>query len=89
MNALIILSAFAIVILYLGLFNVKRALLPVTLLGLFAALVAVLAEWNTNAQPIYSGMMLFDNFAVAFSSICVFSTILIILISIARETKQA
>ncbi len=81
MNALIILSAFAIVILYLGLFNAKRALLPVTLVGLCVALIAVLAEWNTNAQPIYSGMMLFDNFAVAFSTICIFSTILIILIS--------
>lgn len=81
MNALIILSTFAIVILYLGLFNAKKALLPVTLLGLIGALIAVLVEWNTNAQPIYSGMMLFDNFAVAFSSICIFSTILIILIS--------
>mgnify|MGYP000305364152 CR=1 FL=1 len=81
MNALIILSALAIVILYLGLFNAKRALLPITLVGLCVALGAVLAKWNTNAQPIYSGMMLFDNFAVAFSSICIFSTILIILIS--------
>jgi NADH-quinone oxidoreductase subunit N len=38
-------------------------------------------EWNSNAQPIYSGMMLFDNYAIAFTSICVFSTMLILLIS--------
>ncbi|RYE40810.1 MAG: NADH-quinone oxidoreductase subunit N, partial [Sphingobacteriales bacterium] len=31
--------------------------------------------------PIYSGMMLFDNFAIAFTSICIFSTMLILLIS--------
>jgi NADH-quinone oxidoreductase subunit N len=40
-----------------------------------------LAEWNTNAQPIFSGMMLFDNFAVAFSAICIAATGLILLIS--------
>lgn len=81
MNALIILSILAIVILYLGLFKAKKALLPVTFLGLSGAFVAVLTLWNTGAKPIYSGMMLFDNFAVGFSSLCIFSTILILLIS--------
>lgn len=80
MNSLIALSVLAIVVLYLGLFK-SKALLPVTLLGLAAALGLAAVEWNSNAQPIYSGMMLFDNFAVAFSGICIFSTMLILLIS--------
>jgi NADH-quinone oxidoreductase subunit N len=81
MNAIITLSILALVVLYLGVFNAKKAVLPVTLLGLVVALGLTLAEWNTNAQPIFSGMMLFDNFAVAFSAICIAATGLILLIS--------
>lgn len=81
MSALITLSVLAIVVLYLGLFKAKNALLPVTLLGLTAVLGLSVMEWNSNAKPIYSGMMLFDNFAIAFTVICVFSTMLILLIS--------
>jgi NADH-quinone oxidoreductase subunit N len=81
MNVLITLSVLAILVLYLGLYKAKNALLPVTLLGLAAALVLSILEWNSGAAPIYSGMMLFDNFAVAFTSICIVSTMLILLIS--------
>lgn len=81
MNAIITLSILALLVLYLGVFNAKKAVLPVTLLGLVAALGLTLAEWNTNAKPIFSGMMLFDNFAVAFSAICIAATGLILLIS--------
>lgn len=81
MNALITLSVLAILVLYLGLYKAKNALLPVTLLGLAVGLVLTIMEWNSGALPIYSGMMLVDNFAVAFTSICIFSTMLILLIS--------
>lgn len=87
MNAIITLSILALVVLYLGVFNAKKAVLPVTLLGLVAALGFTLAEWNTHPQPIYSGMMLFDNFAVAFSAICIVATGLILLISKAYFEK--
>ena len=81
MNALITLSVLAILVLYLGLYKAKNALLPVTLLGLSVALILAILEWNSGAKPIYSCMMLFDNFAVAFTSICILSTMLILLIS--------
>ncbi len=81
MSSLITLSVLAILVLYLGLYKAKNALLPVTLLGLAGAVVLAALEWNSGAQPIYSGMMLFDNFAIAFTSICIFSTMLILLIS--------
>ena len=81
MSSLITLSILAILVLYLGLYKAKNALLPVTLLGLAGALVLALLEWNSGAQPIFSGMMLFDNFAIAFTAICIFSTMLILLIS--------
>jgi NADH-quinone oxidoreductase subunit N len=81
MTTLIIISVLPIVILYLGLYKVQKALLPVTVMGLLAALVAAVMQWGNNAVPIYHGMMLFNNFSVAFSVISIISTILILLLS--------
>src|ERR1700761_8407344 len=81
MNTLILLSVLPILLLYLGLYKAKNALLPVTVVGLIVALVLAIMEWNSNATPIYHGMMLFNNFSVAFSAITIISTILILLLS--------
>lgn len=81
MNTLIIISVLPLVLLYLGLYKVKNALLPVTIIGLVAALILAVVQWNNGAQPIYHGMMLFDNFSIAFSGITIISTILILLLS--------
>jgi len=81
MNTLIIISVLPIVLLYLGLYKAQKALLPVTVLGLVVALGLAVMQWNSGATPIYSGMMLFDNYAIAFSAITIISTILIILLS--------
>src|ERR1700753_553339 len=81
MNTLILISVIPIILLYLGLYKVKKALLPVAIIGLIAALVLAIVQWNDVATPIYSGMMLFDNFSVAFSSVTIVSTILILLLS--------
>ncbi|MBD1385164.1 NADH-quinone oxidoreductase subunit N [Mucilaginibacter rigui] len=81
MITLIIISVLPIVLLYLGLYKAQKALLPVTIVGLLAALAAAVMQWNTNALPIYHGMMLFNNFSVAFSVISIISTILILLLS--------
>lgn len=83
MNTLILLSVLPILLLYLGLFKAKSALLPVTVLGLVGALALAIAAWTKGdmALPIYHGMMKFDNFSVAFSSITIVSTILILLLS--------
>src|SRR6202012_4143060 len=81
MSTLIILSVLPILVLYLGLFKAKNALLPVTVIGLIAALGLALTQWNRGAPPIYHGMMLFDNFSIAFSAITIISTVLILLLS--------
>jgi NADH-quinone oxidoreductase subunit N len=81
MNTLILISVLPIVLLYLGLYKAKMALLPVTVLGLLVALGLAVMQWNNGATPIYSGMMLFDNYAIAFSGITIISTILIVLLS--------
>jgi NADH-quinone oxidoreductase subunit N len=83
MNTLIVLSILPILLLYLGLYKAKNALLPVTVVGLLLALGFALNEWTKTdtATPIYHGMMLFNNFSVAFSAITIISTILILLLS--------
>ncbi|MFI5138647.1 MAG: NADH-quinone oxidoreductase subunit N [Sphingobacteriales bacterium] len=81
MSTLIIISTLPILLLYLGLYKAQKALLPVTIIGLLTALGFAVAQWNNNAQPIYHGMMLFDNFSIAFSAITIISTALIIFLS--------
>jgi NADH-quinone oxidoreductase subunit N len=81
MTTLIILSVLPLLLLYLGLFKAKNALLPVAVVGLLGALGAAIAAWNDNAVPIFSGMMEFNRFSVAFSGITIASTILILLLS--------
>ncbi len=81
MGTLIIISVLAVVILYLGLYRLNKALLPVTVFGLLAAAGFAIAKWNEVATPIYNGMVLFDHYAIAFSVITILSTILIILLS--------
>jgi NADH-quinone oxidoreductase subunit N len=81
MNTLILISVLPILLLYLGLYKAKSALLPVTVIGLLVAVGLAVAQWNTDATPIYHGMMLFDNFAIAFSAITIISTILILMLS--------
>lgn len=81
MNTLIIISVLPIVILYLGLYKAKKLLLPVTIAGLLAALVCAVLQWGHTAVPVYNGMMLFDNYSIAFSVITIASTILILLLS--------
>ncbi len=81
MNTLIVISVLPIVLLYLGLYKMQKALLPVTIIGLLVAFGLALGHWNDGATPIFSGMMLFNNFSVVFSSVAILSTILILLLS--------
>lgn len=81
MAAIITLSLLGILVLYLGLYKAKSALLPVTLLGLLVALGLELSLWNKGAFPIFNGMVMFDNFALAFSILCIVITGLILLLS--------
>lgn len=81
MGAIITLSLLGILVLYLGLYKAKSLLLPVSLLGLVAALGFEIVAWNNGTAPIYNGMVLFDNFALAFSVVCIVITGLVLLLS--------
>lgn len=81
MGAIITLSLLGILILYVGLLKNKNALLPVTLLGLAVAAGFTVYGWDQTAVPLFHGMVLFDQFALAFSLLCIFITALVLLIS--------
>jgi NADH-quinone oxidoreductase subunit N len=83
MTTLIIISVLPILVLYLGLYKAQKALLPVTIIGLLVALGTAIMDWTPqNSAPIlYHGMMLFNNFSVAFSAVSIVSTIFILLLS--------
>ena len=83
MSTLIIISILPIVLLYLGLYKAQKALLPVTVIGLLAALGSAIYAYTERdeATPIYHNMMLFNNYSVVFSVITITSTILILLLS--------
>lgn len=81
MGTLISISVLAVIILYLGLYRLNKALLPVTVIGLLVAAGFAVVQWNTVATPNYSGMILMDHYAIAFSVITILSTVLIILLS--------
>jgi NADH-quinone oxidoreductase subunit N len=80
MNTIIVISVLPIVLLYLGLYKMQKALLPVTIVGLLVALGLAIAKWNTGAVPEYHGMILFNNFSVIFSSLAIISTLLKIIL---------
>ncbi|WFB63327.1 NADH-quinone oxidoreductase subunit N [Sphingobacterium sp. WM] len=81
MGAIITLSLLGILILYIGLYKAKNALLPVSILGLLIAFGFEAYYWNVEAVPMYKGMVIFDHFSLSFSMICIALTILILLLS--------
>lgn len=79
MNIIITIAVTALVVLYAGLFKAKKALLPLTLLGLVISLGFVVCSWD---QPtVHFGMMQIDNFALAFGGLSIVGTFLIFLLT--------
>lgn len=81
MGAIITLSLFGILVLYLGLYKAKNALLPVSLSGLVVALGFQVSLLGQEAEPLFNGMVLFDQFALVFSLLCIILTGLILVLS--------
>lgn len=79
MNIIITIIVTALVVLYAGLFKAKKALLPLTLIGLLTSLAFVVTSWNTNQT--YYGMMQMDNAALAFAGLAIIGTLFIFLLT--------
>jgi len=83
MGTVITLGILGILVLYLGIFKAKNALLPVTLAGLALALGFAVVDWQNGgtAEPMYNGMVVFDRFALSFTMLCIAVTALLLLFS--------
>lgn len=87
MNIVITIAATALIVLYAGLFKAKKAILPLTLIGLLVALGFAVCSWGTNT--VYYGMMKMDNFALAFSFITILGSFFIFLLTQNYFTKDS
>lgn len=66
MNAVFVLSGLGIFSLLAEIFNFRKALFPIVVIGLLASAALLVMDWNTDLSY-YGNMLFFDNFAVAFS----------------------
>lgn len=88
MGGIILLSVLGAATLISGVFNKRKILLPLTLFGLAITFLLNLGEWR-GAVPFFSdliapynnGMLDFDNFAFAFTSLLLFASMLVLALS--------
>ncbi|HEY4786759.1 MAG TPA: NADH-quinone oxidoreductase subunit N [Bacteroidales bacterium] len=81
MNTLIALSVLAVLTLFLGIFDLKKWLLPVIVLGLLVSLGLNFADWG-QVKHYYSNNFFTDNFSVAFGGVVILSTLVVFLMSV-------
>ncbi len=80
MNTLIAVSGLGVFCLIAEIFNLRKLLVPVAILGLIAILGLTVSEFNTPAS-FYNNMIVVDKFSVAFSSLFIILTIFLIALS--------
>jgi NADH-quinone oxidoreductase subunit N len=79
MNIIITIAITALVVLFAGVYNAKKSLLPIALIGLLVSLGFVVAGWGQNA--VFFEMMQLDNFALAFAGISILGTFMVFLLT--------
>jgi len=80
MKALILLTSLGILSLLGEIFSFKKLLYPIVLVGLIITFVVNALDWNL-AQNTFFGMMKYDNYAVAFTSVIIVISFLWFLMS--------
>jgi NADH-quinone oxidoreductase subunit N len=80
MNTLIAIIALGVLCLLFEIMNLRKALVPITILGLIAVLGLTVSEYNMPAS-FYGNMIAVNNFSVAFSSLFIVLTIFLVALS--------
>jgi NADH-quinone oxidoreductase subunit N len=75
MKALILLSSLGVITLLAEIFSFKKLLYPLVLIGLIGTLIVNLFDWNLEHNTFF-GMMQFDHYAVAFTSVILIIAVL-------------
>jgi NADH-quinone oxidoreductase subunit N len=80
MNTLIAIIALGVLCLLFEILNLRKALIPITVLGLLGVLGLTISELNTPGS-FYSNMIMVNKFSVAFSSLFIVLTIFLVTLS--------
>jgi len=80
MGALISATVLGMIIMFLGIMEKKKWILPVIILGLIISFGINLTEWNGN-HHYFKEMMIVDNFSVAFNGVLIFTSALVFMFS--------
>jgi NADH-quinone oxidoreductase subunit N len=80
MNTLIAISGLGVFCLIAEIFNLRKLLVPIAVLGLLAILGLTVSEFNTPAS-FYNNMIVVNKFSVSFSSLFIILTIFLVALS--------
>ena len=80
MNTLIATSALGVFCLIAEIFNLRKLLVPMAVIGLLAILGLTISEFNTPAS-FYNNMIVVNKFSVAFSSLFIILTLFLVALS--------
>jgi len=70
MKGLFIISGLGIIAMLAEIFKFKKLVYPIVIVGILAALGINMTEWNNNMSiSVFNNMIVFDNFALAFSGV--------------------
>ena len=88
MNTLIAISGLGILSLLAEIFNARKIIVPMTIVGLLAILGLTVSEFNL-VQAYYNNMIVVDKFSSAFSALFIVITIFLIAMSHDFYKEQA
>jgi NADH-quinone oxidoreductase subunit N len=80
MNTLIAIIGLGVLCLLFEILNLRKALIPMTILGLIGILALTVSEFNTPGS-FYSNMIVVNKFSVAFSSLFIVLTLFLVALS--------
>lgn len=80
MTTLIAITGLGVLCLIFEIFNLRKGIIPVTIIGLLATLGLTIAEYGTEASY-YNNMIVVNNFSVTFSSLFIVLTTFIVAMS--------
>ena len=77
MNTLIAIIGLGVLCLLFEIFNLRKAIVPITIIGLLAILGLNISEFG-NQESYYNNMIVIDKFSTAFSSLFIILTIFLV-----------
>jgi NADH-quinone oxidoreductase subunit N len=69
MKELLITSLLGIAVLALDIVKIRKAILPVIVLGFLATIASCVMDWGMNENPFNNNMLIMDNFALGFIAV--------------------